>query len=444
MCHSTRRMKVHLVLAAFAVIAGGVWSQASAGRGLNDGWVGCSTTDNCCPFDLDTYATGAPLSLLPEGDYPYDATINPDGSEVWFVGAVGDGAVVIDRTTNTITHRITTGEYPTSIAFSNDGTLALVSCRDTENVTRIDTGTYMVTGYLPLPAGYEGGNIALDPVSGLFYLVDWYDNTLFEIAADGSAILRQVDVGNSLWQLVVSPDGQFVYVTDRGADLVRIMNRATLLQVGTVQVGDDPWGIDVTADGSTLVVVCEDSHSVHIIDVPTMGMTTLPLDPTADPRDVDILDAGQRAFVCGGTLGSTIQPVYVIDLTDNTIETYFQANGTNTNVVAVQPQVHSGGSDVAGNPTLSSRLHLHAFPNPVTGHAELTYTLAEAGPVDLAIFDPSGRRVCQLAEGQRAAGLHRVVWSAVDPRQRPLTSGIYFARIIAGGEHRELKLVVPR
>ncbi len=441
----SRLTRVHLLLIAVALLACGAWSPAAAERGLNDGWVGCSTTDSACPFDLDTYATGPSISLLPQGDYPYDATITPDGTEVWFVGAVGDGAVVIDRATNTITHRIGTGEYPTSIAFTNDGALALVSCRDTENVTIIDTGSYTVVGSLQLPTGYDGGNIALDPVSGLFYLVDWYDNTLFEIAADGSAILRQLDVGSSLWQLVVSPDGQVVYVTDRGTDMVRIIDRATLTQVGTVAVGDDPWGIDVTADGGKLVVTCEDSHNVYIIDTATLGVTVLPLDATADPRDVDILDARQLAFVCGGVVGTTSHPIYVIDLTDNTIETVFQANGSNTNVVAVQAQMHSAGSDVAaGDAPLRPRIHLHAPPNPMLGGAELTYTLAAAGSVELAIFDASGRKIRQLVNAQRAPGLHRLLWDGRDAAGRAVPAGAYVLRASSVHGSASARLVMVR
>ena len=109
----SRPTSFHLACAAVAALASIAWSPARADRGMNDGWVGCSTTDSCFPFDLDTYVTGASQSLLPEGDYPYDATINPRGTEVWFVGASGDGAVVVDRATNTITHCIATGEYPT-------------------------------------------------------------------------------------------------------------------------------------------------------------------------------------------------------------------------------------------------------------------------------------------------------------------------------------------
>ena len=163
---------------------------------LSDGFVGSSTSDDCYPFDLTTFATGSAIDLLPEANYPYDATITPDGSEVWFVGASGDGIVVIDRATNTITQRITVSEYPIGIAFSNDCSLAGGGSRDDEVLDVIDTATYAVTGSLPIPTAYLGaGNVALDPVSGQFYLVDWYGDILYEIAADGSAILDQVNIG---------------------------------------------------------------------------------------------------------------------------------------------------------------------------------------------------------------------------------------------------------
>jgi len=312
---------------------------------LTDGWVGCSTSDDCFPFDLTTYTPGAVIGLLPEGDYPYDATIKPDGSEVWFVGASGDGVVVIDRETNTVVQRFPVSEYAISVAFSNDGSLAVVSSRDLEVLDIIDTATYTVTSSLPIPTGYLGaGNVALDPVSGNFYLVDWYDELLFEVAPDGSAVLRQAALGNSLWQLVVAPAGDYVYVTDRATDQVRKIDRASLTQVDVYAVGDDPWGLDITGDGTTLVVACEDSHEVMVIDVATGIVTPIALDPTADARDVDIRDETGLAFVCGGRVGTTSDPVYVIDIATRIIVDTFEAPGTNTNVIAVQAQMHDSGA----------------------------------------------------------------------------------------------------
>jgi YVTN family beta-propeller protein len=217
-----------------------------------------------------------------------------------------------------------------------------VGCRDSESIEVIDTATYAVISSLSVPTSYLGaGNIALDPLSGKFYCVDWYGDDLYEIAPDGSAILNQViDLGSSLWQLVVAPDGQVIYVTDRGTDEVRVVDPTTLAQIGTFPVGDDPWGIDVTEDGNTLVVACEDSHEAYIIDTITGDTVTILLDATADPRDVDVLDAANLAFVVGGRVGSSSNPVYVLDLATNSVMTTFEATCTNTNVIAVQPQMH--------------------------------------------------------------------------------------------------------
>ena len=424
------------ILFGLCVITGG------SGAEVPTGFVGCSTSDDCHPFHLDTHQVGAAIDLLPEGDYPYDATIRPDGQEVWFVGAVGDGAVVVDRETGTITHRIATGAYPTSIAFSGDGSLALVSCRDTEEVTVIDAQAYQVVSSLPLPAGIDGGNLALDPVSGNFYLVDWYDDTLFEIAPDGSAILRQTDVGRNLWQLVVDPDGSTIYVTDRGTDEVLFIDRETLTEITRAAVGDDPWGIDITGDGARLVVVCEDSHDVHLIDTETLQTTILPLAPDADPRDVDIRDDRGKAYVCGGRLADGSDPIYVIDLATSSVEAWFEANGTNPNVIAVQAQMHGTGAGVAQAGEGALRARLAVFPHPVTGGGSiLSYELPEAGVVELTIHDAAGRRVGVLDRGDRSAGSHRIEWPLPG---RALAGGIYFARLRYAGETTTLRLVACR
>ena len=117
-------MGPHRALLALALAA---FCLTGPAAGQDYGYVGCSTTDNCIPFDLVTYAPGAAIDLLPEGDYPYDATMTPDGTEVWIPGNSGDGVVVIDTGTNTITHRASVGDKPNSVVFTDDSSLALVS-----------------------------------------------------------------------------------------------------------------------------------------------------------------------------------------------------------------------------------------------------------------------------------------------------------------------------
>lgn len=425
------------------VSPGAVDPAAGRSRAMTDGYAGCSTSNSCAPFDLLSYASGLAISLLPEGSYPYDATLNPAGTELWIPGAVGDGVIVIDRATNTIAHRIAVGEYPVSVAFSNDGALALVSCRDTEELTIIDTSTHTVTGSLPIPTTYLGaGNIALDPVSGNFYLVDWYGDDLYEIAPDGSSVLRRVAIGSSLWQLVVAPDGERIYVTDRSTDEVRVIDRISLTQIDSYAVGDDPWGIDITADGNKLVVACEDSHNAYVIDTVPTKTAVIALDPDADPRDVDILDTEKLAYVAGGR--TTGNPVYVIELTTDTLKDRFEAVGTNVNVIAVQGQQSASGTGFEALAEVGSAFGLVAHPNPFRPSTHIRYTLTRAAAVQLLVHDVAGRVVCRLVDGWREAGPHETSWNGRDDRGERAVAGVYFLRLDAGEERSSRRLVLLR
>jgi len=312
-------------------------------RAAGDGYAACSDSDDAYPFDLAGLTAGAAIVLPGSTNYPYDATMRPDGSEVWIADANDDSVMVIDRATDTVTHQVPVCGYPVSVAFAKDGTFALAVCRDNtagvNNMVRVSTSTYGVLGGIVGPLTYLGpGNVALDRVSGNFYMVQWYDNALHEVSADGTAVLRSSDLGTSLWQLVVDPDGSVVYVTDRSTDQVRVIDRATFTQVNAVTVGDDPWGIDITPDGATLVVSCEDSHNVVVVDTATWATTFISVG-TGDPRDVDISPDGSVAFVAGGDSGSQ-DVVYVIDIATATLSgtVPLPAGASNVNVVAVTPQ----------------------------------------------------------------------------------------------------------
>lgn len=406
-----------------------------------NGYVGCSFSDSSDPFDLVSYEFGAGVDLLPFGDYPYDATIRPDGTELWIPGASGDGVVVIDRATAAVTHTIPVGEYPVSVAFAANNAFALVSCRDGEGVWKVDASTYTVTAITTLPTGYQGaGNIALDPVSGLFYVVDWYDELIYEIAADGETLLRQVNIGTSLWQLVVSADGTYLYVTDRGTDQVRVLDRASLTQIDVWDVGDDPWGIDITLDGSTLVVACEDSHEVWLVD-PVLGpMDLVFLHAQADPRDVDILDYEGLAFVAGGQITGA-DPIYLLQINGSAllIVDMLDAPGSNANVIAVQPQMPWDGSDVAEAP---ASLQLTAHPNPFNPKTEIRFVLEQDASVNLSVFDSSGRKVRELADGFLEAGEHRFEWNGLDEAGNRLASGVYLVNLSGDEQAERRKLVL--
>jgi len=71
------------------------------------GYLGMSGSNTLVRFDTESAMTLPPAkSLLPHASYPYDMKIKPDGSEVWVVGASGNGVKIADVATGQITHDI--------------------------------------------------------------------------------------------------------------------------------------------------------------------------------------------------------------------------------------------------------------------------------------------------------------------------------------------------
>lgn len=65
-------------------------------------------------------------------------------------------------------------------------------------------------------------------------------------------------------------------------------------------------------------------------------------------------------------------------------------------------------------------------PNPAAGAALVRYELPRPEPIELQVFDVSGRRVRRLFHGAANPGLHVVRWNGLDARGRPAPSGVYF------------------
>ncbi|MEM1043106.1 MAG: T9SS type A sorting domain-containing protein [Bacteroidota bacterium] len=69
-------------------------------------------------------------------------------------------------------------------------------------------------------------------------------------------------------------------------------------------------------------------------------------------------------------------------------------------------------------------VQLRAYPNPFTGRTTVGFTVPEAGPARVAVFDVLGREVAMLADGPLAAGQHEVVLDGA-----ALPSGVYVVRL---------------
>jgi hypothetical protein len=82
-------------------------------------------------------------------------------------------------------------------------------------------------------------------------------------------------------------------------------------------------------------------------------------------------------------------------------------------------------------------LYLHIYPNPFNAATAISYTLPEQGDVSISIYNLLGQRVATIFEGTQEAGEHTITWDA-----RDFPSGVYFARLEAGGHSENIKMVL--
>jgi hypothetical protein len=80
-------------------------------------------------------------------------------------------------------------------------------------------------------------------------------------------------------------------------------------------------------------------------------------------------------------------------------------------------------------------------PNPTRGAISVSYALAQAGRVQLGVYDVSGRLVRRLVDGERRAGAETVVWKGTDESGAKRGAGVYFVRL-SGPGIRETRRVV--
>ena len=79
------------------------------------------------------------------------------------------------------------------------------------------------------------------------------------------------------------------------------------------------------------------------------------------------------------------------------------------------------------------------FPNPFNPATTIKYALPQAADVELTVYNVVGQVVRTLVAEHQSAGRYVVEWDATNDNGHSLSSGMYFYRLQAGSEFREVK-----
>ena len=118
-------------------------------------------------------------------------------------------------------------------------------------------------------------------------------------------VAGDVTTGKGAEGLDVTPDGREVWVANRGANTISVIDTKTLKVVSTISAGKFPIRVKITPDGRRAVVAFTESNDVGVFDVATRAeIKRIPLG-----RDA-VAASGARVFQ--GRFGSSSAPVGVL------------------------------------------------------------------------------------------------------------------------------------
>ena len=307
----------------------------------------------------------ANVCLLPDkvpgglgGGPPGTVAVRPDGAKVYglesdFLNNISPNVLVFDTATKQVTEvpvGVFSGEGPRAVVVTPDGTQLVVAIHEDKNQNQsdiyvMDTETHNVT---VLHSGEPGENfdgVAVHPDGTRVYATRLEQHTVTEVNTQTSGT-TDIPVDKQPKPVIVTPDGQWVYVGSTFDNTVSVIDAASKITVTDIPVGGKPSGLAVTPDGKWVYVAT--GTFVAVID--TVSQTVVvPAVPGSAGDDVAVSPDGSKVYAASSSF------VQVIDVaTNKVVDAVVGAGGS---AVAIAPEDRDGdgiidqvdGSVDAGN-----------------------------------------------------------------------------------------------
>ena len=208
-------------------------------------------------------ASGVEKQRITASD-PYQIGFSPDGK--WLVAASIrlDRIDIYDAATYQLVHRLPAATMPSHIAFSRDGDTVFVTLQGTSSLIAIDLASGKVLWTVPVgpqPAGIvtRPGGTLLVAVMGSDYIA--------EVDPKSGAVLRRVVTGNGAHNFLAAPDGKTLYVSNRVAATISVLDADTLALKATLQAPGGPDDMALSPDGQELWVTGRWHAWVDVIEL---------------------------------------------------------------------------------------------------------------------------------------------------------------------------------
>jgi hypothetical protein len=142
------------------------------------------------------------------------------------------------------------------------------------------------------------------------------------------------------------------------------------------------------------------------------------------------------------TNASGVADIFVNPATTGTIDIYVWAHNHNTYDGTVEV-TEVGISEPEGGTACFNSLG-PVSPSPAACNAVISFSLAQAGPARVDVFDITGRIVTTLTREELTSGSHSMIWNLDDSSGRTVPSGLYYVRVSSGSFTASTSMIVIR
>lgn len=213
--------------------------------------------------------TGEILKRVPRIADPYQLGFSPDGK--WFV-AVGNRLDRVDvyrheNDTLTLARAIPLPKTPSHVVFARDSGAAYITLQESNQVAAIDLATQTVR-WLAATGKQPAGIWATPDGKHLLVGITGEDHVEVLSAADGKS-LQKLKTGAGAHNFLPVGDGKQVFLSNRVANTISIIDMPALKVVETFPVPNGPDDMELRKDGTELWVTTRWINRVSVIDMKT-------------------------------------------------------------------------------------------------------------------------------------------------------------------------------
>jgi len=189
-------------------------------------------------------ASGKLVAEIEVGIEPEGVAVSPDGSRVIVTSESTNMLHIIAVPAHTIENNILVGARPRAATFSADGSIAYATSEISGEVKKVDVASGKILGRMPLADDQaKPKDILVSRDGQQLYVAGGRANRVFVLDARTLEIQNSVPVGKRVWGLALSRDGSRLYSTDGADHQVSVIDTAAAKVVKTIPVGQFPWGI---------------------------------------------------------------------------------------------------------------------------------------------------------------------------------------------------------